>query len=98
MVKYQVLKSCTLKSLREIGLNFDIHGLKFNLNKLVGTLKHNVFSCCRVWSEKNVEEPQRNHQEHSGRHRLPRANHLQEHSQACPGLDSAHHHWQTRLW
>lgn len=44
-----------------------------------------------------MEEPQWNHQEHPGRHRLPWAHHLQEHSQACSRLDTAHHYWQTRL-
>lgn len=52
----------------------------------------------RVQAEEDVEESQRHHQEHPGRHGLPRANHLQEHSQAGSRLDAAHHHRQARVW
>lgn len=56
------------------------------------------FKCFRVQAEEDVEEPQRHHQEHPGRHSLPWANHLQEHSQARSRLDAANYHRKARVW
>lgn len=55
-----------------------------------------TFTIHRIQTEENVEESQWHNQEHPGRHCLPWANHMQEHSQTCSWLDAAHHHRQTR--
>ena len=47
---------------------------------------------------RNVEEPQRHHPRHSGRHRVPRPHHGQGHLPGGQDLEEAHHHRPSRLW
>ena len=52
----------------------------------------------RIQSARDVEEPERYHPRHAGRHRVPYADHDPFHPSGREVLEEAHYHRPSRLW